>query len=67
MGTYIGHGDNHHVLLVVKLARAQIEFEAKQIPDSIGHDQIPGEADGIGHELDHVGRYSHSGVPQREE
>lgn len=55
------------MLLVVELARSEVELEPKQVPDAVRHDEIPAAADGIGDELDDVGGDGHAGVAEREE
>lgn len=45
--TYIRHGNNNNMLLVVELPRSKIELEAAEVPHSIGHDEIPSQSDGI--------------------
>jgi hypothetical protein len=52
---YIRHGDNHHMLLVVELPWLEVEFEAKQVPFTIWHDQIPAETKRIGDKLNNIG------------
>lgn len=55
------------MLLVVELARTQIELEAKELPFLVRHDQVPAAADGIGNQLNDVRRDGDAGIAKGEE
>lgn len=65
--THIGHDNDDDVLLKVELAGAEVELEAKEIPDAVGEDKIPQQADGVGNQLDDISGDGDTGVAQREE
>jgi len=61
---YIGHRDNDDMFLVVELARSEIEFETKEVPFAVWHDEIPATADWVRDQLDNIGRDSDARVAQ---
>ena len=65
--TYVGHGDNDDVLLVVELAGSKVKLQTEEVPFLVGHDQVPAAADGIGNQLDDVRRDGDARVAKREE
>ena len=55
------------MFLEVKRARLEVELEAKNVPHAIREDEIPAQADGIGDELDDIGRDADGRIPERKE
>ena len=52
----VGHDSNEGVLLHVEGARVETPFDTKGVELTPGHDEIPTQTDGIGHQLRNEGR-----------
>jgi hypothetical protein len=55
------------MLLVVELARLEVELDSKDIPHPIRHDQVPAKTDGIRDKLNDVCGDGDAGIAQGEE
>lgn len=67
LNTYVRHGHDDNMLLVVEFARAEIELEAKEIPFPVRHDQVPAATDRISNQLNDIRCDGDTRIAKREE